>query len=146
MGEMGHECEVCTFVASKEAIHVDPEIVRSLGWKPVFINFFTLLKWSGHSAFYVFKCPECKQPSIDYPHGYIDFGLLYFNCEKCGSVIPLEVGPNRKIYEREEVPVPPLRLRQRKMNVEQELRAAAAARISSIKKPNWLNKIKSFFA
>jgi len=114
MSNEGHECGECIFVASKEDIYVRAQILRDAATVPVFINFFTLPGWRGHSAFYIFRCPHCRTTSVDYPHGYTDFGLLFLNCDECKKVLPLKVPQNKEIYERERLPLPPSSKRKRK--------------------------------
>ncbi|OGN04773.1 MAG: hypothetical protein A2831_01890 [Candidatus Yanofskybacteria bacterium RIFCSPHIGHO2_01_FULL_44_17] len=60
--------------------------------------------WRGHSFFYAFKCPDCDNVSIDYPHGY----ELYFRCAFCLKCVSID---DKKIYRDCGVEPPPGLLR-----------------------------------
>lgn len=141
---MGHECSDCTFVASKEAIYVDPKVFRNATVRPNFIGFFTLPGWRGHISFYVFRCSKCGKVSWDYPHGYTNFGLLYFICGICEEILPLKVRQNRGIYKREEVPLPPPTLGERIREFEKVTPRDKPTVIVIGRKMSWSKKIQSF--
>lgn len=73
-----------------------------------------MLGWVGHSGFYLFRCKNCESASVDYPHGYTDFGLIYLRCDKCEQNLSLEISEEKGIYEREGVYIPPSTLEERK--------------------------------
>ena len=141
---MGHECKDCTLVASTEAIYVNPKVVRNATVKPVFIGFFTLPEWTGHISFYIFKCPKCEMVSLDYPHGYTDFGLLYLECNVCEKVLPLGLPQNEEIYRREKMPLPPLTLREREREIKKIIPKNRLVVIVGGKEISWLEKMRSF--
>ncbi len=142
---MGHECDGCTFVASREAIYVDPEVVRNTTVKPSFVGFFTLPGWTGHLSFYVFKCPDCEMVSLDYPHGYTDFGLLYLKCNVCNRVLPLEVPQNEEIYRKEEMPLPLPTLRERKREIK-KITPKDGPIVIAIGETSWPKRLRSFLS
>jgi len=41
--------------------------------------------WTGDISVYLFRCPGCGDPTIDYPHGYIQY--RYLTCYRCGTRI-----------------------------------------------------------
>ncbi|OGN01906.1 MAG: hypothetical protein A3I26_02800 [Candidatus Yanofskybacteria bacterium RIFCSPLOWO2_02_FULL_43_10] len=120
---MVHECSDCTFVADAGNLltyFVPREKRDSAGNKPVFVGKFTMTDWAGHSGFYLFKCPDCGDVCVDYPHGYRDNGCLYIRCGRCRFEIILSPGKYKDIYRREQVVSPP--------TVLQELRGLWKAR------------------
>ncbi len=104
---MVHECPECIFVENKESIFVSPQDRAGAKKKPTFIGKFTMKGWVGHSGFYLFRCKNCGTASVDYPHGYTNFGLIFLRCSNCGENLPLEVCEERGIYEREKAYIPP---------------------------------------
>lgn len=107
---MIHECSECSFVPDAGAllVFVVPKEIRDrANHKPEFVGKFTMPGWSGHSGFYVFKCPECDEVRIDYPHGYCENGRIYIRCDKCRFQIVFYPGKYRDVYEREGVVMPP---------------------------------------
>ena len=106
---MRHECSDCTFVRDKDTLFiflVPNNLKEQATSKPFFFGKFTMMGWTGHSRFYLFKCKSCGQVSIDSPHGYTDFGLMYLSCDHCRGILPLEVSEGKAIYEREGLPIP----------------------------------------
>lgn len=104
-----HECPDCSFVQDKKTLFVflvPRDLKEKANNKPQFFGKFTMTGWNGHSGFYLFKCKSCDQVSIDYPHGYMDFGLMYLSCDNCEENLPLEVSQHRDIYESEGVCIP----------------------------------------
>jgi len=102
-------CTECIFVGDPETIlafKVNRQLRQTVGYKPIFVGKFTMPGWVGHSGFYLFKCKECNEVCVDYPHGYTDYGLIYLVCCFCGEKLPLEVTEERSIYERERVYIP----------------------------------------
>lgn len=96
-------CKECVFVSELKDIiyHVrlaDYEQIR----RPVLAGLFTSKDWIGHAPFYVFRCPFCREKSIDYAHGYTGGGFLYFRCSNGCQVLIKD----REIYEKLEIPVP----------------------------------------
>ena len=107
---MGHECSGCSFVSDAEtllAFLVPREVRARASQKPEFVGKFTMSGWSGHSGFYVFRCPDCEEVRIDYPHGYCENGCLYIRCDKCRFRIVFYPGEYRDVYKRENVVAPP---------------------------------------
>ena len=107
---MAHECSECSFVPDAGtllAFVVSREVRDRTGQKPEFVGKFTMPGWTGHSGFYVFKCPECDDVRIDYPHGYCENGCLYIYCDKCRFRIVFYPGRYRDVYKREQVVAPP---------------------------------------
>lgn len=106
--KMAHECPECTFVASKDDIYIAPAVFKEIKRKPIFLGFFTLSGWNGHSGFYAFECRACNNIVVDYPHSYSVNGLLFMVCQDCpwgaetlaGLRTTLEL-KDKKIYERE---------------------------------------------
>ena len=113
---MGHECSECSFVADAETLFtfiVTREQKAAANKKPKFVGFFTMSEWVGHSGFYLFKCEECGNVCVDYPHGYTNFGLMYLRCSYCKTLLILEVKEERPLYERENFHIPPETLEER---------------------------------
>ncbi|MBI2062483.1 MAG: hypothetical protein HYT64_02235 [Candidatus Yanofskybacteria bacterium] len=121
-------CTECSFVQDQETLFVylvPRDLKEKATNKPLFVGNFTMPGWTDHSGFYLFGCKSCGQTTVDYPHGYTNFGLMYLRCDDCGEKLPLEVTEERAIYEREDVYIPkPKRedrekeLREIMMNVE----------------------------
>lgn len=106
---MTHECSECAFVTDAQTLFtflVSRDSKEKATEKPKFVGRFTMLGWSGHLGCYLFKCKLCKRVSVDYPHGYTDFGLMFLRCSHCSNIIPLEVTEERAIYERGGIHVP----------------------------------------
>ena len=107
---MGHWCSDCTFVVDPSNLllyFVSRKMRASAGKKPVFVGKFTMPDWVGHSGFYLFKCQDCGNVCIDYPHGYRDNGCLYIKCYRCQLEVILTPGKYREVYQRENVVAPP---------------------------------------
>lgn len=100
-----HQCPECSFVESKEQIltyNVSKENKKRAGLKPMFVGFFMMEGYTGHCAFYIFKCQHCGGLNVDYPHGYTDGGYLYLQCCDCQGYLVLDSKRKYgKIYERE---------------------------------------------
>ncbi|MBI2674197.1 MAG: hypothetical protein HYX22_00455 [Candidatus Yanofskybacteria bacterium] len=110
------ECKECAFVQDGESLFtffVSRDLKEKATEKPVFVGKFTMPNWIGHSGFYIFRCKECGEVSVDYPHGYTDHGLMYLACCYCREKLPLEAVRDRSIYEREETHVPKLKREER---------------------------------
>ncbi len=102
-------CTDCNFVQDKETLFtflVPRDLKHKATNKPLFVEKFTMPGWTGHSGFYLFRCESCGHISVDYPHGYTGFGLMYLRCDNCQEKLPLEVSEERAIYERENVHTP----------------------------------------
>ena len=102
-------CTECTFVQDARTLltfMVSREQKEKATSKPLFVGSFTMLGWTGHSGFYFFRCKKCESVSVDYPHGYTDFGLMFLCCVHCLEKLPFEVTEERAIYEREGVLIP----------------------------------------
>ncbi len=100
---MSHECPECTFVSSKENIYIAPNVVRGLGFEPLYIGKFTMPRWSGHNNFYAFVCKGCNQVVVDHPHGW-----MYLACFDCPGGVMTYAGlctileiKDKEIYKRE---------------------------------------------
>ncbi len=107
---MGHECPDCTFVADVETLFtfiVKRELKETATNKLEFIGKFTMTGWVGHSGFYIFKCFDCGDVCVDYPHGYRDNGCLYVRCDRCRYEIVFTPDRYKDVYEREKVVSPP---------------------------------------
>lgn len=114
---MAHECSECSFVQDAETIRtflVTRDDKKMATKKPRFIGKFTMSGWTGHSGFYLFKCEECGNVCVDYPHGYTSFGLMYLRCNYCKELLTLEVKEERPLYERENFHIPPEILEERR--------------------------------
>lgn len=101
-------CTSCKFVQDKETLllYIIPREFRAKATeKPLFVGLFTMPGWTGHSAWYLFKCKDCGSVVVDYPHGYRG-SFLYLHCGSCSSELILD-GRYREIYEREGAPAPP---------------------------------------
>lgn len=145
MGDTGHECEKCTFVATKEDIFVDPKIVRDFKKEPVLLGLFTLPGWRGHLAFYLFKCCECGYLSVDYPGGYTDFGLLFFKCGGCEAIFPLKGRWSKKIYQGYKMPAPSMSRRKREKELQKVVPKNGPKALVMGRKRSWLEKLLAFF-
>ena len=107
---MGHECSECRFVPDAGtllAFVVTKEVRDRAAKKPEFVGKFTMPNWVGHSGFYVFKCPECGEVCVDYPHGYCENGCIYIRCDTCPFRIVFYPDRYREVYKREGVVAPP---------------------------------------
>lgn len=107
-------CTECTFVQDQETLFtffVARELKEKVGKRPVFVGKFTMPKWVGHSGFYVFRCKECNEVSVDYPHGYTNWELCYLWCQRHGCGLQLVLRPgadkDRSVYIREKIALPP---------------------------------------
>lgn len=97
-------CTECNFVQDRETLFVflvPRELKEEAIFKPMFFGKFNLPGWTGHNSFYLFRCKSCGHVSIDYPHGYTDYGLMFLSCDSCRATLPLEVSEEKDIYERE---------------------------------------------
>lgn len=106
-----HHCPDCTFVTDFDPPsfpNTVQKLVKKAGKKPKFCGLFTMPGWSGHNGFYVFRCQECRQLSIDYPHGYtgdgLRSGLLYLRCGICDYQSLIY---DKKIYAFQGISAPP---------------------------------------
>lgn len=102
-------CAECNFVQDKETLFiflVPRELKEKATSKPLFFGKFTMTGWTGHCGFYLFRCKSCSHVSIDYPHGYTDYGLMFLSCDNCRAKLPLEVIEEKGIYERENAHIP----------------------------------------
>ena len=110
------KCGECIFVANKESIYVSPTDKKGATYKPRFLGKFTMPGWVGHLGFYIFRCKNCENVSVDYTHngGYKDFDLICFRCDVCREKLPLELPEERGIYEREGAYIPPATKKERK--------------------------------
>lgn len=100
------ECKECIFVLDTSTIlsfHVPKEVRDKANHEPKFIGKFTMPGWTGHSSFYLFKCIDCENVCVDYPHGYTSWGSCYLTCAKCGSGPILK---KKEYYERDSIVVP----------------------------------------
>ena len=107
---MAHECSGCSFVPDAGILLsfvVEREVRDRANQKPEFVGKFTMPDWTGHSGFYVFKCPDCDEVRIDHPHGYCENGCLYIRCDRCRFRIVFYPGKYRDVYKRENVVAPP---------------------------------------
>jgi hypothetical protein len=107
---MAHECSQCSFVPDAGTLLtyvVSREQRASAGRKPVFVGMFTMGGWVGHSGFYLFKCRECDNICVDYPHGYRGNGYIYIRCDRCSFEIIFDPREHRDVYKRENVVPPP---------------------------------------
>lgn len=103
------ECKECVFVQDEKTLltfFVSREIKERATEEPVFVGKFTMPGWTGHSGFYLFRCKECEEVCVDYPHGYTDFGLMYLRCGRCEEACSLEVVEMKSIYERDGIHIP----------------------------------------
>lgn len=104
------ECKECTFVPDAETLltfHVSREVRGTASDQPEFVGKFTMPGWSGHSGFYLFRCPDCDDTCIDYPHGYTSEGCLYIRCDHCRFKIVFTPRKYKDVYRREKVVSPP---------------------------------------
>ncbi len=107
---MGHECSDCKFAPDSGAIltfFVPRELRDLAGNKPVFVGKFTMGGCTRPSGFYLFRCPDCGDTCIDYPHGYRSNGRLYIQCDRGRVEIILPPGKYKDVYKREKVVAPP---------------------------------------
>lgn len=101
METMAHDadaCGQCMFVANEECIVVTPRqresaeitLAKKLRSRAgsydledsiVFLGRFTLPRWPGHNAFWLFTCPNCQHQDVDYLHGR----RLYLSCRHCDT-------------------------------------------------------------
>lgn len=105
-----HDCPDCAYVGNAEVVflHFVPREKREqVGSTPEFIGNFTMNRWSGHAAFYLFRCRACMDAVIDYPHGYTGGGFLYLRCPECGFQLVMDTPKFAEIYRREGMPQPP---------------------------------------
>lgn len=100
---MGHWCSDCTFVADTGTLLT---LRDKASHKPEFVGKFTMSGWTGHSGFYLFKCPDCEDICVDYPHGYCENGCLYIRCDRCQFRIVFYPGQYKDVYKRENVIAP----------------------------------------
>ena len=103
------ECRECSFVNDVETLFaflVSREQKQQATSKPLFVGKFTMPGWSGHSGFYLFKCLECGDVNVDYPHGYCDFGCLFLSCKMCRERLVLDPRKEGTVYKAEGVPIP----------------------------------------
>lgn len=117
-------CTECTYVQDKESLFVflvSRELKKRVTTKPGFVGLFCMSGWVGHSGFYIFKCRYCGFTSVDYPHGYCDFGLMYLHCDSCKERLPLEVVEEEEIYRREKAPIPSARRKDRQAELQNAL-------------------------
>lgn len=102
-------CQDCIFVQDKQTLltFIVPRQLKTGATKrPSFVGMFTMPGWTGHSAFYLFKCVECSWVSIDYPHGYTSQGLIFLRCDNCREKLVLRPFRDRDIYKRDNVHIP----------------------------------------
>jgi len=69
-------CAKCRFAENYDGIVnlvSDKSRRRALRGKVVSIGLFTMPNWIGHINFYLFKCPDCKNITANYPPGDGDF-------------------------------------------------------------------------
>ena len=120
-----HECDKCTFVASTEDIVIPKEASSRINHAPFLVGIFSMPGWSGHSPFYVFTC-YCNFDSVDYPHGYTNYGLLYLKCQnpECQKKLELCPNKNRAVYELVGGEIPPASKRKRLKNLERTMSEA----------------------
>jgi ribosomal protein S27E len=122
MSEMpaGHDvqaCGKCQFVGHQDFIVVTPQQRAEAGmtigkalrariglYDPedaiVFLGRYSLPRWVGHSAFWLFTCPGCLEQSVDYLHGH----RLYLKCSSCGLLMHVY---SARFYEESGLPQPP---------------------------------------
>lgn len=104
------DCKECTFVQDKESLLVFmvPREKRDRATsEPEFVGKFTMAKWTGHAAFYLFKCLECGKVIVDYAHGYTGPGYLYLTCGSCGDQKILDSRKYKAIYKMDGMSAPP---------------------------------------
>lgn len=107
---MAHECAGCAFVPDAGtllAYVVSREQRDAAGRKPRFVGMFTMPGWVGHSGFYLFRCRQCDDLCIDYPHGYRENGCIYVRCDRCRFEVIFYPREHRDVYKRENVVPPP---------------------------------------
>ena len=81
------DCKECTFVENKKEIFalLSENDLESAKIKPKKIGKFTMPKFLGHLNFYLFRCPSCKRPQVDYPHlGHC------LDCESCNYSVSID--------------------------------------------------------
>ena len=101
-------CTECIFAQDKNTLliySVSRELRERANEKLQFVGKFTMPGWVGHSSFYLFRCHECGNVGVDYPHGYRG-EFLYIRCDVCRYEIILSPSRYRDIYERDQVFVP----------------------------------------
>src|SRR3989344_3536441 len=99
------ECKECAFVQDVQTLltfMVPREKKEQVGSRPEFVGKFTMLNWTGHSSFYLFRCGGCDTVVVDYPHGYRG-NFMYLRCDKCRGETILK---SKEIYERDKLFVP----------------------------------------
>jgi len=101
------ECKPVLDASSLATYMISREDKNGTTHKPRCVGLFTMPGWVGHSRFYIFRCKECQDSVIDYPHGYTSDamrdGLLFLRCNICGEILPLY---DREVYEAEGLPAP----------------------------------------
>ena len=105
-------CTECVFASDKETLlifMVDRKIRQAAGYDPIFVGKFTMPGWVGHSRFYLFKCGECNEVCVDYPHGYTGKGYIFLRCGDCllQLVITPDTNWGEEIYSGEGIVAPP---------------------------------------
>ena len=145
-------CAECRFVQDRITLllYVIPrELREGATERPRFIGKFHMPDWVGHSGFYLFKCKNCENVSVDYPHGYTGFGLIYLSCNMCDENLLLEAFEEKAIYEREGVPAPSITREEREkefMEMAGKLEKETGKRIMIIKqKKGWREFFSRFF-
>ena len=110
MPDVSHECSECTFVSSVENVYLGPDIRRKITREPTYLGAYVWPGCSWHLHCYAMLCDGCGDVVVDYPHGYLRGGRLYFSCYGCPEAerlgrtfktIPVE---DKKVYEREKIP------------------------------------------
>lgn len=76
----GTDCQTCTFIVSTNHIEVTPLQELKAQFSIVELGYFTMPNWSGHSMFYLFKCPHCGDLQRSYVHGF-DAHLVCYDCQ-----------------------------------------------------------------
>lgn len=102
-------CTVCEYVKDVDTLltwNISRETKAEATEEPKFVGFYTMTDWTGHSGFYVFRCKNCHETRVDYPHGYTSAGCLYLKCDSCRQNLVLHPRKNADIYEREKVVAP----------------------------------------
>ena len=102
-------CTECNFVQDKETLLlwvISREAKEKATTEPSFIGKFTMPDWTGHSAFYLFRCEYCDSVIVDYPHGYSNGGCIYLRCDLCREKLVPHPIKDRDIYLRDNVHIP----------------------------------------
>lgn len=96
-------CKECSFVSDKETIFtyfVNRELKTSQTIdKPIFVGKFYFPKWTGHSGFYLFKCEDCENLSVDQVH--VNSSGPNLHCQHCGCYHELNPVDHRDIIINE---------------------------------------------